>query len=93
MFGIRIGGSGRLYLSVPVGFTDPLRVTAWRPFSSPAEYRLFGRRSPGRILLNDPTLPHAGTGRPTDPTRESDRLAAWREMWELRFCTCDLVLG
>ena len=69
MFGFVIGGSGKLYLSVPMEVSGEW-WSAWRPMYSPAEYRLFGRRGGSyRVLLNNPTLPHAMTGRPSDPPR------------------------
>lgn len=67
MFGFVIGGSGRLYLAVPIRFGDEWG-TAWRPIQSRGEYRMFGRCGGCfQILLNNPTLPHPLTGRPSDP--------------------------
>lgn len=85
MFGFVIGGSGKLYLAVPVKVTDASPAwVAWAPVGSLTAYSMFGRFTSGRILLNNPTLPHAGTGRPSDPPRPSGELDDWRLLWELR---------
>jgi hypothetical protein len=69
MFGIRIGGSGRLYLAVPLRISDEW-WTGWKLVQAQYIYRLYGRRGMGgRVLLNDPTLPHPLTGTPSDPPR------------------------
>jgi hypothetical protein len=70
MFGIRIGGSGQVYLSVPVLIDDEW-TTCWRLLES-WQYGGAKRNDAGRIFHNDPTLPHPLTGRPSDPPRCTD---------------------
>lgn len=92
MFGLRIGGSGKLYLQAYLRAYQGVRWQVWKAVTL-AEYHLEGRYAEGRVLLNDPTLPHPGSGRLHDPTRYNDGLAEWRELQELRASTRDLLLA